>query len=93
MTVSEAEITEERQELRDFTDRLREWLGLDPLYRDLNELETERFGGTEVTLRFGFGPVEGPPEWFEAAYGPVGSREETRRISVDRAMRKKEGRR
>ena len=89
MTMLAEEITEDRQAIRDFTDRLREWLGLDPLYYDPVELQPERFAEEIELPSYGFGPSSGAG-WFGDAPGAVRSREETKQISVDRAMRKKE---
>ena len=78
-------VSPETQELRDFVDALRVWLGMRPLY----------FAGPEKTNEERFYMAPAPlltsdrNDWFEAKAGATSTRNSFRDESVARAMKRK----
>lgn len=71
-------ITPEQQEMRDFVDALRCWLGKAPLYLQDLKTEEERFGGSEVTLA----SAKRPDEWFRAVAAAPDERVQDRSVEI-----------
>jgi hypothetical protein len=76
-------VTAEQQEMRDFVDALRAFLGKAPLYHQGVQVEVERFGGIGSVLP---ATASRPDEWFRPAEAVDEGR--TRDRSVELAVRK-----